>query len=93
MIMPQQPNVPPMPKTVSPKEKKITRAQKDKDRLTIIKEIAKRYDIEVTECEQGEGGFYDGDKKIEFSEIDFWDGFSEDYFKTLCKGELFNEIT
>lgn len=69
MTIPQQPNVPPMPKTVPPKEKKITRAQKDKDRLAIIKEVAKMYGIEVIECEQGEGGFYAGDKKIEFKEV------------------------
>ncbi len=55
----------------------------DKDRLAIIKEVAKMYGIEVIECESGKGGFYAGDKKIEFSEIDFWDGLNEDYFKAV----------
>ena len=73
MTIPQQPNVPPMPKTVSPKEKKITRTQKDKDRLTIIKEVAELYGFEVTECEKRKGGFYDGDEKIEFSLEDMFD--------------------
>lgn len=52
-------------------EEKINK--KNKNTLDVIKEVAELYGFEVTECEKGKGGFYDGDEKIEFSLEDMFE--------------------